>query len=101
MSRFKCNSVHKRTQADIQERVLDLKNRVIWLKNVEYCLYGDTREKLETTKFERKLLENNNTQQRLRIKSHIKDNNSVLMEEQLPRQKLGLYKHTTIVVGWI
>ncbi|CAF1378445.1 unnamed protein product [Rotaria magnacalcarata] len=48
-----CDTRIEKSSIDITDRVYDLRNRVAWLKNVEFCLFGDQTDRLTDTKTER------------------------------------------------
>ncbi|CAF3489334.1 unnamed protein product [Rotaria socialis] len=48
-----CDTRIEKSSIDITDRVYDLRNRVAWLKNVEFCLFGDQTDRLADIKTER------------------------------------------------
>ncbi|CAF0829545.1 unnamed protein product [Rotaria sordida] len=71
MPRLGCDTRIQKPSIDIADRVFDLRNRVAWLKNVEYCLLGDQTDRLTNTKTERYNTElfNNDLRKKLIIPS--------------------------------
>ncbi|CAF3335702.1 unnamed protein product [Rotaria sp. Silwood1] len=71
MPRLGCDTRIHKPSIDIADRVFDLRNRVAWLKNVEYCLLGDQTDRLTNIKTERYNTElfNNDLRKKLIIPS--------------------------------
>ncbi|CAF1328632.1 unnamed protein product [Adineta steineri] len=69
MLRLGCDIHIEKPSMDIADRVADLRNRVAWLKNVEFCLLGDQTDRLTKIKTERYDMEtfNNNLRKQLKI----------------------------------
>ncbi|UJR26036.1 hypothetical protein I4U23_007382 [Adineta vaga] len=68
MPRLGCDTHIEKPLTNIVDRVYDLKNRVQWLKNVEFCLLGDQTDRLTKIKSERHDMEtfNNDLRKTLR-----------------------------------
>ncbi|CAF1390788.1 unnamed protein product [Adineta steineri] len=69
MLRLGCDIHIEKPSMDVADRVADLRNRVAWLKNVEFCLLGDQNDRLTKIKGERYDMEtfNNNLRKQLKI----------------------------------
>ncbi|CAF0776765.1 unnamed protein product [Adineta ricciae] len=69
MPRLGCDNHVEKPLKSVVDRVYDLRNRVRWLKNVEYCLLGDQTDRLTKIKGERHDMETKNNDLRKNLKT--------------------------------
>ncbi|CAF4232744.1 unnamed protein product, partial [Adineta steineri] len=68
MLRLGCDIHIEKPSMDVADRVADLRNRVAWLKNVEFCLLGDQTDRITKIKTERYDMETFNSSLRKQLK---------------------------------